>query len=74
MKKELNTTPNKVYQNMYPHIFLGYCFACSNFRQKIMNRRAYERKRLKVKNYNIKDNQIVGQVKRRNYNSFTPLQ
>ena len=39
-----------------------------------MNSRAYERKRLKVKNYNLKDNQIVGQVKRKNYNSFAPLQ
>ena len=74
MKKESETTPNKVYQNRYPHIFLGYCFTCSNFGHKAMNCRAYERKSLKVKNYNLKDNQIVGQVKRRNYNSFAPLQ
>ena len=39
-----------------------------------MNGRAYERKSLKVKNYNLKDNQTLGQVKRRNYNSFAPLQ
>ena len=39
-----------------------------------MNCRAYERKSLKVKNYNLNDNQIVAQVKRRNYNSFAPLQ
>ena len=57
-----------------PHIFLGYCFACSNFGHKAMNCRAYERKSLKVKNYNLKDNQTVHQVKRRTYNSFAPLQ
>ena len=39
-----------------------------------MNCRAYERKGLKVKNYNFKDNQTIGQVKRRNYNSFSLLQ
>jgi hypothetical protein len=39
-----------------------------------MNCRAYRRKNLKVKNYNLKDNQAVNQVKRRNYNSFAPLQ
>ena len=39
-----------------------------------MNCRAYERKSLKVKNYNLKDNHTVGHVKRRNYNSFAPLQ
>ena len=74
MKKEIKTNPRKVYQNKYPHIFLGYCFACSNFGHKAMNCRAYERKSLKVKNYNIKNNQTVGQVKSRNYNSFAPLQ
>ena len=55
-KKQFRTTPKKVYQNKYPHIFLGYCFACSNFGHKAMNCRAYERKSLKVKNYNLKDN------------------
>ena len=74
IKKEFKTTPRKAYQNKYPQFFLGYCFAFSNFGHKAMNCRAYERKSLKVKNYNLKDNQIVGQVKRRNYNSFTPLQ
>ena len=74
IKKEFKTTPEKVNQNRYPHIFLGYCFACSNFGHKVMICRAYERKSLKVKNYNLKDNQTIGQVKRRNYNSFTPLQ
>jgi hypothetical protein len=39
-----------------------------------MNCRAYGRKNLRVKNYNLKDNQTVNQVKRRNYNSFAPLQ
>ena len=39
-----------------------------------MNRRAYERKSLKVKNYNLKDNQTVGQVMSRNDNSFAHLQ
>ena len=39
-----------------------------------MNCRAYERKGLKVKNYNFKDNQTIGHVKRRNYNSFSLLQ
>ena len=29
---------------------------------------------MKVKNYNLKNNQRVGQVKSRNYNSFVPLQ
>jgi hypothetical protein len=39
-----------------------------------MNCRAYRRKILRVKNYNRKDNQAVNQFKRRNYNSFAPLQ
>ena len=39
-----------------------------------MNCRAYGRKNLRVKNYNLKNNQTDDQVKRRNYNSFTPLQ
>ena len=39
-----------------------------------MNCRTYKRKILKVKSYNFKDNQTVSQVKRRNYNSFAPLQ
>jgi hypothetical protein len=39
-----------------------------------MNCRAYGRKNLRVKNYNLKDNQTVDQVKRINYNSFAPLQ
>ena len=39
-----------------------------------MNCREYERKSLKVKNYNLKDNQTIGQVKSINYNSFTPVQ
>ena len=39
-----------------------------------MNCKAYERKSLKVKNYNLKDNETVGQVKSRNYNSFANLQ
>jgi hypothetical protein len=39
-----------------------------------MNCRAYRRKNLRVKNYNLKDNQTVNQVKSRNYNSFAPLQ
>jgi hypothetical protein len=39
-----------------------------------MNCRAYIRKNLRVKNYNRKDNQAVNKVKRRNYNSFSPLQ
>jgi hypothetical protein len=74
IKKEYKTTPKKVYQNKYPHIFFGYCFACSNFRHKAMNCRAYRRNKLRVKNYNLKDNQTVNQVKRINYNSFSPLQ
>ena len=39
-----------------------------------MNGRVYESKRLKVKNYNLKENQTIGQVKSKNYNSFAPLQ
>jgi hypothetical protein len=74
INKEYKTTPKKVYQNKYPHIFFGYFFTCSNFEHKAMNCRAYERKNLRVKNYNLKDNQTVDQVKRKNYNSFTPLQ
>jgi len=74
IKKENKTIPKKVYQNRYPRIFFGYCFACSNFGHKAMNCRAYRRKNLKVKNYNLKDKQEVNRVKRRNYNSFSPLQ
>jgi 5'(3')-deoxyribonucleotidase len=59
---------------MYPCIFLGYFFACSNFGHKTINCRAYKRKNLKVKNYILKDNQAINQVKSRNYNSFAPLQ
>ena len=39
-----------------------------------MNCRAYGRKNLRVKNYNLKENQTIDQVKRRNYNAFAPLQ
>ena len=39
-----------------------------------MNSRTYGRKNLRVKNYNLKDNQKLNQVKSRNYNSFAPLQ
>ena len=39
-----------------------------------MNCGEYERKRLKVKGYNFKDNQTTSQAKSRNYNTFTPLQ
>jgi hypothetical protein len=39
-----------------------------------MNYRAYGRKNLRVKNYKLKDNQTVDQVKSKNYNSFAPLQ
>jgi hypothetical protein len=39
-----------------------------------MNCRAYRRKKLRVKNYNRKDNQAVNQFKSINYNSFAPLQ
>jgi hypothetical protein len=64
IKKEDKTIPKKFYQNRYPHIFFGYCFACSNFRHKAMNYRAYRKKSLRVKNYNRKDNQEINQVKR----------
>ena len=56
IKKGFKKIPNKVYQNKYPHIFLGYCFACSNFGYKAMNCRAYEKKSLKFKNCNLKVN------------------
>ena len=72
--KELEVTPKKFYQNRYPYIFLGYCFACSNCGHKAVSCRAYERKILKGKNYNFKNNQMVSQVKSRNYNSLTSLQ
>jgi hypothetical protein len=39
-----------------------------------MNCRAYGRKKLMIKNYNLKDNQTIDQVKRINYNSFAPPQ
>ena len=74
IKKEYKATPKKVYQNKYPHIFFGYCFSFSNFRHKAMNCKAYGRKNLRVKNYNLKDNQTINQVKSINYNSFSPLQ
>jgi hypothetical protein len=74
IKKEHKTIPKKFDQNRYPHIFLGYCFACSNFGHKVINCRAYRRKNMKVKNYILKDNQAVNRVKRRNYNSCAPLQ
>jgi hypothetical protein len=74
MKKEYKTTPKKDYQNMYPHIFFGYFFACSNFRHKDMNCREYRRKNLRVKNYNLKYNQTVNQVKSINEKSFANLQ
>jgi hypothetical protein len=74
IKKEYKTTPKKVYQNKFPHIFFVYFFACSNFKHNTVNCRAYRNKNLRVKNYNLKDNQTINQVKRRNYNSFEPLQ
>jgi hypothetical protein len=74
IKKEYKTTPKKVYQNRYPHIFFGYFFACSNFIHKAMNYRAYRREILRVKNYNLKNKQTVNQFKSKNYNSFAPLQ
>jgi hypothetical protein len=54
--------------------FSHYCFACSNFGHKSINCRAYRKKNLKVKNYILKDKQATNRVKRRNYNSFEPLQ
>jgi hypothetical protein len=42
--KEDKTITNKSYPIKYPHIFLGYCFSCSNFRHKAINCRAYRRK------------------------------
>ena len=54
IKKEYKITPKKVYQNGYPHILFGYCYAFSNFRHKAMNCRAYGRKNLSIKNYNLK--------------------
>jgi hypothetical protein len=74
IKKEDNTIPKKFYQNKYIHIFLGYFFSCSNFRHKAINCREYRNKNLKVKNYILKDRQAANRVKRRNYNSFEPLQ
>jgi hypothetical protein len=59
---------------MYPRIFFGYFFGFSTFIHKSMNCRAYRRKNLRFKNYNRKDNQVVNQVKRKNYNCFPPLQ
>jgi hypothetical protein len=73
MKKEDKTIPKKFYQNRYPYIFPGYCFACSNFGHGATNCRAYKKKNLKVKNYFVKDKQAANQFKRRNYNSFEPL-
>ena len=55
-------------------MFRGYCYSCNNYGHKAMNCRAYGRKNLRVKNYNLKDNQTIDQVKRKNYNSFAPLQ
>jgi hypothetical protein len=74
IKKEYKRKPRKVYQNRYPYIFFGYFFACSNLGHKAMNCKAYRKKNLRVKKYNLKDNQTVNQVKNRNYNSFAPLQ
>ena len=39
-----------------------------------MNCRTYGNKNSRVKNYNLKSNQTVDQVKSINYNSFAPLQ
>jgi hypothetical protein len=61
--KEDKTIPKKFYQNMYPHIFLGYYFACSNFVHKAINCRAYIKKNMKVKNYICKDKQATNRVK-----------
>ena len=55
-------------------MFRGYFYSCNNYGHKAMNCRAYGRKNLRVMKYNLKDNQKVNQVKRRNYNSFAPLQ
>jgi hypothetical protein len=74
IKKKDKKIPNMFYQNRYPRILFGYFFTCSNFRHKAMNCREHRRKHLRVKNYNCKHNQAVNQVKRRNYNSFAPLQ
>ena len=74
IKKELKITLKKIYQNRYPYIFLGYCFACSNFGHKAVSYRVYEKKRLNGKNYNFKNNQTVSQAKSRNYKSSTHLQ
>ena len=73
IKKEYKTTSQIFYRNRYPHIFFGYCFACSNFGHKTINCRAYGKKNLS-KNYNFKNNQTIDQVKNINYNPFTPSQ
>jgi hypothetical protein len=70
IKKEGKTIPKKLYQNMYLHIFPGYCFACSNFGHKAINCRAYRKKKLMVKNYILMDKKEANRVKSRNYNSF----
>jgi hypothetical protein len=49
-RKEGKTIPKKLYQNRYPRIFLGYCYACYNFGHEAINCRAYKKKNLKVKN------------------------
>jgi hypothetical protein len=59
IKKEGKTLPKKFYQNKYPCIFPGYCFACSNFGHKAIICRAYRNKNLKVKNYILKDKQAT---------------
>jgi hypothetical protein len=74
IKKEGKKIPKKFDQNMYPCILPGYCFSCSNFGHKAINCRSYRKKNLKVKNYILKDKQAANRVKRRNYNSFEPLQ
>jgi hypothetical protein len=74
IRKEGKIIPKKLYQKRYPHIFLGYCYACSNFGHKSINCREYKKKNLKVKNYIHKDKQVAKPVRGRNYNPFAPLQ
>ena len=59
---------------MYPYIFHGYCFACSNFGHKAMMCKAYGRNPYRNNMFHYRNNQTETKNMGRNYNSFSPLQ
>ena len=74
ISKASATPQKKFFQNRYPYIFHGYCFACLNFGHKAMMCRAYGRNLYRSNMFYSRNNQTKTKNMGRNYNSFSLLQ